>query len=247
MFQDHLRLAFAASLAFHLLFVTGVEAGVLFSKMFDSRTRTPAITFRINTQAEPASASPSPFVFKDESGTSSSLSAGERGPAGPAPESRVSRRALKGFERFQHVLDGRIKRVRNQLVALVAEKQELPASEWVRFQIADWEKIPVEAREELVPDYLQRMRYRIAGYWAESIGSLADDSAVGAVRFRIYQGGTVSRLTLLSATGGENFKNSCLTAVSRANPFEPLPFVFKSSPEEHYVTIVLTFHLRKAG
>jgi len=43
----------------------------------------------------------------------------------------------------------------------------------------------------------------------------------------------------------EIFRRSCLEAVQGASPFDPLPFHFDRLEEEKYLTVALTFYLRR--
>ena len=245
-------MAFIASFALHLLFVTAVEAAVFIGKVFGPSSGTPLITFWDNTQR--ILHSPSfPHLPANDVSSKSAISAPQGGQGNPAPtavppnglealgmeRSEVHPKlfpslgqALKSFKQFQDEMDGRIKRVKNELVTS---------------EIADSEKIPLQARKETIPAYLQKMRVKIAGRWSRSIQSLGEESAVATVRFRIHQEGTISALAFVSGSSGEGFKRSCLAAVIQASPFEPLPFTFDSLVGERYLTIVLTFHLRKTG
>lgn len=266
MFQDHIRLAFITSFALHLLCVTAVEAAVSLGKIFDHSSRTPLITFWDMTQREPDSPSAPKLPLK-ESMKEVQVSVSQGRQAIPQPATVVSdglhglsteesndqpehvallSQALKRFNHFQREMDGRIKKVKKELVALVPQK-ESSSTELVWSQIADLQKVPLQARKETIPTYLQMMRARIARQWSQSIQSLEEEAGVATVQFRIHPEGTISALTFISGSGGENFKHSCLSAVIGANPFEPLPFTFDDIIGERYLTVMLTFHLRKAS
>ena len=265
MFKDRYKLAFALSLAVHLICVTAVEAAVFLGKVLDPAIRTPPITFS-TIQSEPLRATDKPARPKiegrileghhviiseerqrDQGITRKDTSKPSDKPAVSRQEPNSLGRTFRSFSRFQLEMDRRIKKFKNHLVVLVAEKKEAPSTELVSSQIADFEKIPVEARKDLIPTYLQRMRSKIADHWSQAIGSLPEESAIAVVRFRISPEGTISALRIMSANGGESFKKSCLVAVNKANPLDPLPFIFEDLTKGRYLTVVLTFHFRNQG
>ncbi|MBI4395237.1 MAG: TonB C-terminal domain-containing protein [Candidatus Omnitrophica bacterium] len=155
-------------------------------------------------------------------------------------------RQLRYFERSQTEIDKRVQEFENQLANLASEQKEIVSSEPLTFKVFDLEKVPLQIQEDSLPSYLKRMRAQITKFWAESIESFGSGSKVAVVQYRISADGRTSALKARLISGPENFRETCLTAVEKASPFEPLPFRFDPSVENQYLTVALTFYFRKA-
>ena len=155
-------------------------------------------------------------------------------------------KALQHFDHFQLELDQRIGRVKHQLESTLNREERAVVHPAVSSEVVDFEKIP-RAAKELMLAYLERMRSKIADVWVRSVDSTDVGHGVVTVQYRVAANGIISDVQLLSrAEGDKEFQRLCLSAVSQASPLEVLPFKLMGSLGERYLTIVLTFHLRRS-
>lgn len=162
-------------------------------------------------------------------------------------ENKSYDQALQKFEHAQIRLDQRIKKFFHELTSRVENRQDQSLIESLKSNVSDLEKVPLQVRKDVLPAYLERMRAKIATYWTRLIEEQRIDSGVAAIEFQILADGVIANLKLVSVAGEESFKDSCLTAVRASSPFEALPFRFEQELSERYLTIHLTFHLRRSN
>ena len=253
------RFAFLLSLGIHLCLVTVVEAGTfLISKAWDPFAEEPLITITTIRKAPPSGqVSPvskgqsSPINYSSElvsSGQDSSLAETLKPkPPSGADQNKKLRDDLKQFEQTQLELDKRIQQFEGTLATQAAQNTQMISLDSIMSQVSDLEKVPVQVQKELLPTYLKRMRFKIADRWSRALQVSDPESGTATVRYQISLEGKVSNVQLLSFEGWVLFRESCLKAVREAAPFGPLPFDFDPLEQERYLTITLTFHLRKTN
>lgn len=148
------------------------------------------------------------------------------------------------FEATQAHLDHRIDRLKSHLDALSAPLAEADLAESITLEISDFEKVPRDLREKLLPDYFKRMRSKIAKIWIQGVLSEEIRSGRTTIQYRIMPSGHLTHLAALEADGTDAFRRVCLLAVQKASPLDPLPFEIAAEKENRFLTIRLTFYLR---
>lgn len=265
--QDHnpfliYRNAVALSVAAHLFFVTTVDAAVFLGKAFVPHFDRPILTIQTIHRDRISNPTQQVLVRKinKPSREETFYKHAVRQVSGSMPQKDSStvqpkpiknhppfESALRHFHHLQAKLDQRIQKFKDDLMNLTAQQPESKSNEWLMSQISDLEKVPSEMRRDLFPEYLKKMRARIALTWLEKINMRHFESEVATVHYRVMQDGTVSELKPAVSKGDELFVESCLSAVEEASPFGMLPFDLKASEKEKYLSVTLTFHLRKQG
>lgn len=261
------RFAVCLSIAIHLVCISVAEGAVFLGKVFAPATRYPFVTIQVvhhrpqtlidqgrsvrrnGFVSHPEAAGPKDlgteilrFAQDDERRTQDGKTYGTHATKQLHPLLQTFRR----FQDFQAKIDQRIQKVRRDLKAALSQTAPAIPFESVTSQVFDLEKVPIRIREHALPIYLKRMRFKIAKIWLRLVPALPYESGVATVQYRIASDGTISAVTVLSDSGEDLFRRSCLTALSKASPLDPLPFHFEQSVEEKYLTVSLTFHLRKA-
>ena len=255
------RFAAVLSVALHLFFVTTVEAAVFLSKTFVPSFREPLITIETIRREHDLETTHSVRIERKkkppgERERTRKLRAIRTSHVSSKNEVKTKSKSLdeklpslKGvfedFQNFQTKMDKRIEKFRENLLGLAAHNQKSDSSDSVTSHVSDLEKVPIEVRKDLLPNYLKKMRFKIATEWLRQIRNLHFESEVATVRYQISEDGTISNLESQSSEDSELFLKSCLKTLEHASPFDPLPFQFQDSEREKYLTISLTFYLRK--
>lgn len=255
------KLATILSVVLHLFFVTTVEAAVFLSKTFAPSFHEPLVTIKTIHHESVLRMTPSTRIErkrkvskKEKAVNSNAVRMNEalsekkaQAKSQNLGNALSANGAFQRFQNFQAKMDKRIEQFRQNLLDLAAQDQKADPSDSLMSHVFDLEKVPVEVRKDLLPDYLRKMRFKIATEWLRQIRNLHFESEVATVRYQIAQDGTMSDLGLQSAnpSGSPLFLKSCLKAIEHASPFDPLPFQFQDSEREKYLTIFLTFYLRK--
>jgi len=257
------RTAIVLSVAVHLFFVTSLEAAVFLGKTFIPPVHEPLVTIKAIRHQSSEPVRNHSMVLKKENREYKKGSLEKKMDFGSRQTSQILKQTelkakpqraknlslqnsmFQSFQNFQTQLDQRIQKFQNDLKTLAAQKQELESSNLLTSEVSDLNKVPTEIRKDLIPEYLQKMRFRIAREWLQQVRALSLESGDATVYYRIAQDGTVSGLSWKSSETDELFLNSCLKAVETAGPFGSLPFQFDVAEKDKYLTIGLTFYLRK--
>jgi len=256
------RLAITLSIVAHLFFVSTLEAAAFFGKSFVSPVHDPVVI--IQTASRPSLRSESSSVVVRRKDKKEPLKKEEAKldhnnrqvnqivktskssvkPKG-IKHSSLQNGVFQSFQNFQARLDQRIQKFKDDLKTLATQQQELNASNSLMSEVSDLEKVPVEIRRDLLPEYLEKMRFRIAERWLQQVRALSLQSGTATVYYRIAQNGTISVLNWKSSENNGLFLNSCLKAVEGIDSFGVLPFQFDEMEKDKYLTVGLTFYLRK--
>jgi len=90
----------------------------------------------------------------------------------------------------------------------------------------DSEKVKLDVAEFPFSYYLALLQGRIQSNWEPPFNSSRNVSKKAVVAFRIQRNGQLEHISLVSRSGDYLFDQSCLRAVTLANPLPPLPFDF---------------------
>ena len=258
LFVESYRRAFAFSLAIHLFLVSAAEGSMFIGKILNADhppilvMYTTVPFFAQTTPTLPAIGVKENRVSIEKKAPHGSLTVEHDGVITQHQESKTYRKTkalnhlVRSFKNFQTELDQRVQKVQTGLTNMGIQKKRLEAVQTLVPQIFDLDKIPPQARKDLIPTYLAQMRLKIANEWSRLIESKGFGSKIAAVRYRLAATGMISGLELVSTSGERWFDQACLLAVERASPFDPLPFQFAESVKGPYLTVALTFHFRSA-
>ena len=254
------KFAIILSIVLHLFFVTTVEAAALLNRTFVPSFHEPLITIKTIHREPNLDTVHSPAIGRKQKPS------GERkrkvksrmvraAQALPKKEVKVNHQSfvngasLKGafqsFQDFQTAMDKRIEKFKKNLLDMTTRNQKSDPSDSLMSDVSDLEKVPVTVRKDLLPTYLKKMRFQIATKWLQQIQNFNFESQVAAIQYRILPDGTIFGLEFQSLDRNDMFLKACLKAVEEASPFGPLPFQFRDSEQEKYLTVVLTFYLQK--
>ncbi|MBI1978061.1 MAG: TonB C-terminal domain-containing protein [Candidatus Omnitrophica bacterium] len=246
LFHKHFLFALFVSMFFHLVFITTVEAALWLGKVFHADPQSIFFTFR--RPLPPPASSKSKVLASKPIEISKTSSVEEKPPQTKESKKRttpVIQKSVKRFKRNQTFLDERIQKFQHDLKTLTTEIQNQTSIESLTSQVSDLEKVPLELQEFILPAYLKAMRVKIVERWSRLIADENMSSGDATVEYRIDLDGKVSRLSLISGIKNAPFETTCLKAVQEASPFGELPFQFDRTETNPYLTLSLTFHLRK--
>lgn len=247
--SDAYKTAFFLSVAIHIFFVTGAEAALILSKRLNPE---PVFNLMINS-SEIASSQLFTIMNRNEQQKTQSLQesiATEAIPnlrpglrkviSGSKIKKPVFAKKVKKFGKHQHLLNQRITMVKKQII-----QKQIESLQSVGSSVYDVEKIPLDIRESILPDYLKQMRFQILSQWLVRLESIQCKSCTSIVEYKITPRGKIFDLELLSSSQDQHFDSACLEAVNKSSPLPPLPFNFGREIKEDYLTISLTFYLEK--
>ncbi len=235
--NDIYKTAFFLSLAIHIFFITGAEAALILSKKDNPN---PSFVFIASLPV----IQPKSFTSSVELKKELISDAKSENPVQPKLNRKIKEPAviqnMREFKSQQSRLSKRINSIKKEIV----EKQvELLQS--VNSSVYDLEKIPIEMRKSVLPDYLKQMRSKISAVWLLLLDSVQCESCTSVVEYRVDRNGKISGLALLHSSGNQSFDAACLKAVTQSNPLPALPFHFKQEIKEEYLTVSLTFYLER--
>ena len=243
--SKNFRFAAVFSLTAHLFFVATVEGAVFLNRIFSSDSQEPFIYFNLEpVSPEPANRSAEGLIGKIEIPIT--------GMTPPQTENSAHALWLKEsldtapFSKSQLEIDQKIEKVREHLEALSKRSSGTESQESLNSYVSDLEKVPSDARRDLLPAYLKQMRAKIASVWLLIVQAQRIDSGSVALRYRIKPDGSVFDLQVLGVQGSKAFQEACLSAVRGASPFDPLPFAFSKGLKDPHLTIELTFFLERS-
>ncbi|GEM_PF-5035736 len=224
--------AILISFLVHLFFMTSAEAALFFSK---SLTSSPSFSLMTSWQAVQSSSPVKTFS-----------------PHTPAlvvkiPEYKPTEimnpqmlEETKQFYRDQSRLNQKIKFIKKNLI-----KKQIKLLQSVGSSVYDMEKVPVDIRKSVLPEYLRNMRLKISAEWLSSLRSVRCESCMSIVKYKISQSGEIFDLQLLNPSQDKKFDSTCLKAVRRSSPLSALPFDFDQEIKANYLTVSLSFYLEK--
>src|SRR3989338_3375038 len=239
------RFAAVLSLTAHLFFVASVEGAVLLNRIFSSDSQEPFIYFNLEpVSPKPANRGGEPLIGKIEIPIPG-ITPPQAENAAPALWLKESLDTTP-FSKSQLQIDRKIEKVREYLEVLSKRSSGTESQESLNSYVSDLEKVPSDARRNLLPDYLKQMRAKIASVWLLIVQAQGIDSGSVALRYRIKPDGSIFDPQVLGVQGNEAFREACLSAVREASPFGPLPFAFSKGLRDQYLTIELTFFLERS-
>lgn len=228
------KTAFFLSLAIHIFCVTGAEAALILSKKINPQ---PVFIF----MTSPASES-KPALNSEKTGTA--MIQKTHSLVQPEPKTKSQKPAkLKSVQKFkkkQNQLNHRISSIQKEII-----KKQVQLLQSVSSSVYEVEKIPIEMRASILPDYLQEMRSEISAHWLLLLSSVQCESCTAIVEYRIDPKGKIFDLKSLKPSGHPAFDSACMNAVLQSNPLPALPFHFDQEIKEEYLTVSLTFYFEK--
>ena len=255
--NKNFRFAAVLSLAVHLFFVASVEGAVFLNKVLSINTPEPFFYF----QMKPSTQKPAAQIKEGWNGKIKipfpSLKANapqaDKGASPPLPKKELVQTAHPvpavdpaPFSKSQIEIDKKLDKIKKKLDALNEKPAKAISRQSLVPYVSDLEKVPSEARRDLLPGYLKKMRHKIASVWLLMVQTDAVSSGSVTVQYRVKADGSISDLQALNFGVSEAFREACLSAIQEASPFDPLPFAFSSWLKDQYLTIELTFFLERS-
>ena len=228
--NDIYKTAFLLSVAVHIFFVTGAEAALILSKKIGPQ---PTFMFVSAVPAPESKMLSQPSKFKQELILPK--------PAVPMVEpkrhSNVPKPNIKKFKKEQNQFNQRIRSIKKEIM-----KKQAQLLQSVSSSVYDMDKIPVEMRASVLPDYLKQMRSQISAHWLLLLDSVKCKSCTAIVEYRINSHGKIFDLKLLHSSQNQRFDRACVKAIAQSNPLPALPFQFNQEINPEYLTVSLTFY-----
>lgn len=232
--NDFYKTACLLSIALHIFFVTGAEAALILSKkmnpqpVFISWSAVSALESKPISQplkSEQKLTVPKPAIPLVESERRSNVS------------KPIDSPSIKKFKKEQNQLNQRIRSIKKEIM-----KKQVQLLQSVSSSVYDMDKIPVEMRTSVLPDYLKQMRSQISAHWLLLLDSVKCQSCTAIAEYRINSNGKIFDLKLLHSSQNQRFDRACMKAVAQSSPLPALPFQFNQEIKTEYLTVSLTFY-----
>ncbi len=231
--NDIYKTAFLLSVAVHIFFVTGAEAALILSQKMISQ---PTFIYLSTVPApEPQSIgqpSPKQELILPKPAVQTTLPKRRSNVSEPVDDPNIQK-----FKKEQNQLNQKICSIKKEIM-----QKQVQLLQSVSLSVYDMDKIPVDMRTSVLPDYLKQMRSQISAHWILLLDSVECQSCAAIVEYRINSHGKIFDLKLLHSSQNQRFDRACMKAVAQSSLLPALPFQFKEEIKAEYLTVSLTFY-----